>query len=801
MAEPSGYGMETLDYEVLMGRFNDLFNQFNRQRFEGVIKGYIDVLGNRSYKLNLLFNRATRSITLGDNDKETLISSLVPGYDGQLYVASNIRVNPKITSMETLKRNYFSFVEPGESFEIDLYDFNDQNNISVQWRLHPNFEPIRNPDPDASFLTLIKQLPKGKWMEFQSKFHVKLGSHHISYFDLAQLSQSQIVFQYGNYLRYVKSRESPVITLLIPFEAISIKKESTSTIIRSSSFNLYGHLLNTSSLTHFVWDTGARRQIRDSITIDNSQLQLVSVLWYSVFQPIFANTNFLIDGASPAKELPFLFNLIEHGEKFSLKNFEIFDKSLLGHYITFHSILINIPILAYQLLDFLEKFALILPRDIVPVVRLFYRIVDVSLKFSVHAIRSRSRQAAIYIFRVLSDLVRVNKENEYQIEFGGFSGYEVESGVDILSTLTLPQTFLFYLARIRSNDKITTWCDGFLFNYRANYPDLRDDYFQFYLQDVYFKDDNISSGAFLKQTVFNLISGIVLYAYTCCLETVQSINFNLRENQISIAMSELIPPTFGEIKDIASLIAYSKQVLVYFGTDVLLNKLTLITGKALKPLEVATSILITSYIRFLVLNIMQTSGDLPSKDTIYTFMTTIDPAAHFNLIATVTATITSILTLIPTAIINSEKVTAYFSSQLPTGTLPLGSFQFYYFVLSQCTTLPKNSNYLSRINSVYERYYLPSSSLFARATNPDLKFMKFYQKITHRYNDLLFFLFALAFEKLNLLKVEQLDSAITNLDKANGDLLSRYDIPYTPFAFEKNQDDTSKAEAEGIAIF
>lgn len=806
MAEPSGYGMETLEYGLLIEKFNALFEGFNSTSFNDSTSTYIGILNNRPYTLTLTDGGEGRGTpeNLTEGDKEALLSDLTlfnATPFKQLFIAKNIIVNLNITSVETLKRNYFPFVKVEKpSFNVSLYTSTDNLQVKVQWRLHPKLSPISHSGPNVSFGEIINQLEKGKWMEFQSKFHVKLGSHHMSYYELAQLSQSEIVFKYGNYLRYKKPQDSDIITLYIPYEAISIKKESSSPVVKSSAFNLYGHLLNTSSLTHFVWDIDARQSVRNTIALDNSQLQLISVLWYSVFQPIFANAKFIIDGTTVLKEFPFLFNLIEHKDKFLLKNFEIFDNTERGKYVIFHSILINIPLLSYQLLNFLATTKPVLPRAIVPVAKLFYQIVIDTLKFSAHAIRNRSRKDAIFIFRALSNFIRVDQENEYQVEFKGFSGYDIETGVDILSSLTLPNNFLFYLAHSKEDDKITNWSDGFLFNYRANYPDVRDDYFQMHLQEIYFKDETISPGLFLKQTVFNLISGIVLYAYTCCLETVQSIRFSLGENVISIKMDELISPTFGDIKDTSSLISYAKQVLIYFGTDVLLNKLTFITGKALQPLEVATSILITSYLRFLVLNIMQSSGDLPSKDTIYTFMATVDPAAHFKLIATVTATVTSILTLIPTAVINAEKVATYFSSQLHTGTLPLGPFQFYYFVLSQCTTLPKDSSYTSRLNRVYERYYL-RSGLFAGVRNPDITFSKFQQKLSHRYNDLLFFLFVLAFEKLNLLKVDNFEAAMTNLDSANSDILNRYEVPFTPFTFEENQDKTSKKEASEIAEF
>ena len=761
--------------------FRRLFSGVNLVPFSTSVSTYIENLDERPFVVR--FGTSATNITA--LDKNRLLSDILKTQT-ILFPAKNISLDPALTSLESLIQNFHFFFVPipktGKTvahFSITLHTVSSAATFYVQWKFNVALPIMESIDPNATMLSVIKsKMPLQQWQFIKSKYRINFGSRTYPY---TESTQSQMILEFGKYFRSLLDEQN-ICLLTVPFEPIGIRSVESSSFIRSSFFTLYHSLIDTSSVEYMVWNPSVRTDIGKYIPLHNITIQKISVLWYSIFQPLITSQIIELQANKIRAGPPFTFKLIGPNEKFSLKNFTIVDETDLGQYLIFQSILINIPLISFQILNVCLSVEIILPKNTVPLLNFLLQIVKLSFQSCMTAITS-SLASVLAIHRILEKILKIDTEDIYQVRTDSYSGFDLIQGVESLASKKFDK-LLFYIPSTKRFPKSLQWSDSILFNYRGNYIDPRDNYFRAYLDDRYFRDPKFSSNDFLKQSLFNLIHGIIMYSCTCCDETRKSLDIDMSERKINIDLKKNQPPEFTEIKDTPSLVQYCKLILTYFGNDVLPDTFAeIFDAPMLKALETTISITVTSFIRFFVSNVMQTSGDLPSVDVIYSAMCSLDPVNMFKMIAVVAVVITSILITFPKVIFKLEKITAFFSTQLSLGTFYLGYFHFYYFVLTECTDISPESQEIIRLKRTYDYYYLPSG--IWQSVKDNIGFKQFYDETSTHFNSILFFEFALAFKSLNLLYPRSIEEALANLNRANFDFFQPYGLQLLPLNSEE----------------
>lgn len=705
-----------------------------------------------------------------------------------LYVASNLMFYTKKTTPQTLIENYqafFTFVpakmqeqkilEPAH-FKLDVYTIPALVKLKVSWKVGSYSERQGDLNPLLNMQSIFERFNQQEWRKWQTQNQINLAGHKVAVSNLGKYTQNDLVFRFGKYLAHQKQYEPPLVFFNISSSSISTHAKTNAPTIRSSFFSLYHLLVDTSSLTHILWNPKIRKTINTYIPLDNSAIHRISILWFSIFQPLLTGKKFKTQSSSEPIELPFQFNLVNQKNEFSLKNFQIIDTTEKGEYVVFHSILINVPLIAFQILTVIKTFKIILPAYTYPLLSILYDLVRVGLDNALVAIRDATRRFYVLnIYEEIKEIVGIDTENIYRTQTDSFSGLDIKKGIEVIASKPF-EPFYFYLANYNNfGGETSKWSDGTWFNYRSSYPDPRENYFRETLDELHFGSDPYNRGQFLKYSIFNMIFGLVMYSCTCCEETYKSLKSDTTERKIPIELSDYGPPdTKDDIEDVPSLVSYCKIVLKYFGNKVLPDLFPEVASPSLlKPVETTISIVVTSFVRFFVLNVMQTSGDLPPQDLVHSVMSVLDPTTTIDMIALVATVVTSILTKFPHITLRADKIAAYFSAQLAVGHISMGYFHFYYFVLTECTSPPVDSKPLNRIRYIYDQFYR-ASGLYAQTH--DIAFKDFHDGMVKHFDPIILMLCSLVFTNLNLLDVEDIDNALNELKQANSLFLEKYRI-------------------------
>ena len=699
-----------------------------------------------------------------------------------LYVASNLMFYTKKTTPQALIENYQAFfnfvdivVKRPAHFKLDVYATQSLVPLKVSWVVGTYSERSEIDNSSEKMESVFERFNQQKWYKWQTENQINLAGHKVTVSNLGKYTQNNLVFKFGKYLAHQKRSDPPRVFFNISSSSISTHAKTNTPTIRSSFFSLYHLLVDTSSLTHILWNPKTRNMINTYIPLDNSAIHRISILWFSIFQPLLTGKKFETQLSSEPIELPFEFNLVNRKNEFSLKNFQIIDTTEKGEYVVFHSILINVPLIAFQILTDIKTGNIILPAYTYPLLSILYDLVRVGLDHALVAITDiEQRYRVLKIYEGIKEIVGIDTENIYRTQTDSFSGLDIKKGIEIIANKPF-NPFYFYLANYTNfGGKISKWSDGTWFNYRSSYPDPRENYFRETLDELHFNLNQYDRSQFLKYSIFNMIFGLVMYSCTCCEETYKSLKFDTTEKKIQIQLSDYQSPDSTDIEDVPSLVSYCKIVLKYFGNEVLPNLFPEVASQSLlKPVETTISIVVTSFVRFFVLNVMQTSGDLPSQDLVHSVMSVLDPATTIDMIALVATVVTSILTKFPGTTLRADKIAAYFSAQLAVGHISVGYFHFYYFVLTECTSLPVDSKPLKHIRYIYDHFYRVTG-LYTQTH--DIAFKDFHDGMVKHFDPIILMLCSLVFINLNLLDVESIDNAVNELKQANSLFLEKYRI-------------------------
>lgn len=770
--------------------FIEYFSKNTRAGYLATLSAYINSFLQYKYYIYVhSSNLPVQSYNISNiNQQQTLytgISNRKPNpvrLPDILYVALNLEFNTKLTTPQVLTENYqafFTFMpakipEPAH-FKLDVYVESKLTKLEVFWQVGSYPQRKGNTNSMMKMQYIFDTFDKQKWYKWKTNNQINLtgSKRDVSTFD--KISQSNLVFNIGKYLGFQKDSQFTKVLFIIPSSSISTHTRTNAPTIRSSFFSLYHLLVDTSSLTHILWNPETRKTINTYIPLDNSAIHRISILWFSIFQPLLTGKKFKTQSSSEPIELPFQFNLVNQKNEFSLKNFQIIDTTEKGEYVVFHSILINVPLIAFQILTVIKTQQFILPAYTFPLLSVLYALVRVGLDHALVAITSATQRFYVLkIYEGIKGIVGIDTENIYRTQTDSFSGLDIKKGIEIIASKPF-EPFYFYLANYTNfGGEISKWSDGTWFNYRSSYPDPRENYFRETLDELHFGLHQYNPSQFLKYSIFNMIFGLVMYSCTCCEETYKSLKFYTTERKIPIELSDYQSPDSTDIKDVPSLVSYCKIVLEYFGNVVLPNLFPEVASRSLlKPVETTISIVVTSFVRFFVLNVMQTSGGLPSQDLVHSVMSILDPATTIDMIALVATVVTSILTKFPDTTLRADKIAAYFSAQLAVGHISVGYFHFYYFVLTECTSLPVESQPLKRIRYIYDQFYQVTG--LYRQTR-DIAFKDFHDGMVKHFDPIILMLCSLVFPNLNLLDVENIDNAVNELKQANSLFLEKYRI-------------------------